>query len=96
MKEKALVIKTGDVFDIEKQYETRNLSIDLDNIFSNLSDDKKDELSHILEHWVKPNDSKEGTHYVLSDNKEYFEDEVIVGLDNIRDYKISNQIKLDE
>lgn len=97
MKDKALIIKTGKILDIIQEYESRNISIDLDNIFSNLSEDKKEELSEMVEKLTNPSFSKkEGSYYILSDNMEYYEDEVIVGLDNIRDYKISNQIKIDE
>jgi hypothetical protein len=46
----------------------------------------------------QPNSDRDDreSHYILSDDKDYKHSELIVGLDNIRDHKITNQIKLDE
>lgn len=35
---------------------------------------------------------KEGTYYILSDDNKYFEEELVVGMDNIRDWKLKNII----
>lgn len=96
----ALVIKTGEILDIKFQYEKMVMSYSFD-----LYIDPKDcdEANYRAmkgvttnEVWAKKNDSgdvEEGNYYVLSDGNKYYENELIVGLDHIREYKIKNIIK---
>ena len=45
--------------------------------------------------WIKPSEDSDEkrTYYILSDGKKYYENELIIGLGNIREYKIKNIIE---
>lgn len=74
----------------------------------NMSDDDKNNLKKLStsegvisggEVWINSSfdqynvKSKEGgTYYILSDDNKYFEEELVVGMDNIRDWKLKNII----
>jgi len=90
MKDKALIIKTGEILDVKSQYSVKMMSISIE-----LPDDLKDVLSKKImdfeqEFEYKDTNDKEGDYFTLSDGKKYHEDELIVGLDNIREYKLKN------
>lgn len=90
MKDKALIKKTGEILDIVNQYSIKMMTISID-----LPDALKDTLSEKIMEFeqkfeYKDNDDKEGDYFTLSDGKKYHEDELIVGLDNIREYKLKN------
>jgi len=93
MKEKAIVRKTNEILDIENHWVIKKMKLSIE--FPGF-----DDLNTVLEENYEYKDTKEihdeGDHYILSDGKKYVSDELIVGLDNIRDYKITNQIKIDE
>ena len=89
MKDKAIVKKTNEIFDVEKHWIVKKMSITI-----NLPDDLKDILGDQIAQYecdhkdTNPKEHKEGDHYILSNNEYYISDELIVGIDNIRDYKI--------
>ena len=95
--DKALVIKTGEILNIKTHYikKIMNLTFELPEYLKDTFEKMKSDIEveykddNISEH-------KEGDYYTLSDNNKYMGYELIVGIDNIRDYKISNQIKIDE
>lgn len=86
-RDKALVIETGEVLDIEFQYLTKkvNISFVLEEISSNFE-------SQILAFEKESSEDKEGNFYVLSNGQKYQEDELIIGIDNIREYKLKKII----
>ncbi len=85
--EKALVVKSGEIHSIESERQVMNmeLSLSLDTDI-----DTSDETIHFI------NDSKsyekEGKYYHLDNGLAYHESELIIGIDNIRDYKLKNFI----
>jgi len=102
MKE-ALVIETGELLDIRFHYKMMTFEWQLPpELSKNLKSDKK-----ITEIWTKINSKgnmsptspveerkkEKLPYYVLSDGKKYLEKELIVGLDNIREYRIKNIIE---
>ena len=99
---KALIKETGEILDIKSKYQKMNLTFNLDFVDSlNISDDDKNNLKKLStseEVWVNSIDEynvkskKEGTYYILSDDNKYFEEELVVGMDNIRDWKLKNII----
>ena len=100
---KALIRETGEILDIKQKYQKMNLSFNLDFVDSlNMSDDDKNNLKKLStseEVWINSSfdqynvKSKEGgTYYILSDDNKYFEEELVVGMDNIRDWKLKNII----
>lgn len=81
---KALVKNTGEIFDIENRYLFSPITINI-----NLDDNKP--LKEDLSKWEKKTEStKPGTYFVLSNKKKYHEDDIVVGIDNIRDYRIND------
>lgn len=99
MKE-VLVIETGELLDIKFHYKMMKFEFELPKDFINKSENQT------VETWVK-HDSKGNIHsgsmdsknekdipyYILSDGNKYLEKELIVGLDNIREYRIKNIIE---
>ena len=90
MKDKAIVIETGEVFDVESHYSIKKMTLTID-----LPDDLNESLSESLngfeqEFEYKDTNDEEGDYYLLSNDKRYTKDELIVGLDNIREYKLKN------
>jgi hypothetical protein len=106
MKE-ALVIETGELLDIKFHYKTISGMMKFEcELPPELTKTIKTENT-ITESWIKTNseggmsptsppeeNKKEKLpYYVLSDGNKYLEKELIVGLDNIREYRIKNIIE---
>lgn len=83
--DKALVIETGEILDIKFQYFTKKVNISFD-----ISDSLMEEISSKFE--KESSEDKEGNLYMLSNDKKYSENELIIGLDNIREYKLKKII----
>lgn len=89
--EKALVKNTGEILDVEGYYSIRqitlSLPIELEGVFKDMEwnlpsmNVKQDKIPEV---------KKEGDYYMLSNGKKYIGDELIVGLNNIRDFKFKN------
>lgn len=85
-KEIAIVISTGEMLDIDNHYIIKTMSFELPgDLLIDLDYNKEIDLKIDAIHNVH----KEGDHYILSDGKDYGSNEVIVGLNNIREYKIN-------
>jgi hypothetical protein len=97
---KALVKSTGQILDVKSHYETFSVRIELPkNLFDMLDEETKKSLSFDAEVDTKDminaqvdKSLSNGTKYLLSDDKSYDEDELVVGLDNIRNLKLINII----
>lgn len=92
---KALIKKTGEILDIKFHYKTLSFSIDVGESKSKKT--KKETWVFSGEEYnieEKPNKSE--PYYVLSNGEQYSEDEVVVGTDEIRDWKIKNIVNDDE
>lgn len=84
-KEKAIVKDTGQILEVESTYSVKHISASFE---FEISDESLDELKDTT--FVYSGNSKEeGTYYNLSDGKEYVEENLIIGLDNIRDEQIN-------
>lgn len=94
----AYVIETGETLDIKFQHKMMKFTFELPPGL-----ECKENLT--TESWVKfgpdnsihggsedTNDKKE-PYYILSDGNKYYENQLIIGLDNIREYKIKNIIE---
>lgn len=94
---KALIKKTGEILDVKSKFQKMTLKIDIDNF----PDDLKESLKGFEnEVWIKTDTEgcyqlkeDKGTYYILSDGNKYYENEVVTGTDNIREYKLKNIIK---
>lgn len=93
MKDKAIVIETGEIFDIVSHWLTKKMTLSI-----NLPDDMDSDIKEKFEKYVgefevkeeDPKVHKDGDHYILSNGKEYIGEDLIIGLDNIREYKLKN------
>lgn len=92
MKDKAIVRKTGEILDIKRHWIVKAISIEFPEGLEHFNTILEEKFAFDID----VENHKNGDHYILSDDKEYMSDELIVGVDNIRDYKITNQIKIDE
>lgn len=89
---KILVKKTGDVFDIETNnaFEIRHMSFSFE---FDIDDKVKDEIEEKITFKNPPGSIKtnrRGKYYTCVNGEVYHEDDVVVGLDEIREYKIKN------
>ncbi len=89
MKDKAIVIKTGEVLDVDGYFKVMNLTISLP---IEISDAFKQFESKVYLKSEDKDTPKPGDYYTLSDGNRYNGDELIVGLDNIREYQIKKII----
>jgi hypothetical protein len=84
--EKALVIDTGEILNVENSWIVKMLSVS----FTLPEGIKVDPVEPIdMEYKTKPKSNEEGAHYILSDGNTYSDSELVVGLDNIREYQIN-------
>lgn len=84
-KEKALVKETGQILEVESTYSVKQISVSFE---FETEIETLEELKGTT--FVYSGDNKEeGTYYNLSDGKEYVEENLIIGLDNIRDEQIN-------
>ena len=86
---KALVKETGKIIDIEDRWSFRYVSFSLD--FENVETIK---LPEMLTYTYGESSGKEGQYYLTSDGQKFHEDDVIVALDEIREYKIKNNLEI--
>jgi hypothetical protein len=80
-----MIIKTGEILDISVSYKTMTLSIDLPKNLGILYNTGSDQTIDIA---IYNSDKSADKYYLLSDGNNYNNNEVIVGIDNIRDYKL--------
>jgi hypothetical protein len=87
-RDKALVKETGEIKDVESQYEVKYITT---SFTFELSDEQMNDVKEMtLVHDSEP--QEEGKHYTLSDGKVYHEKDVVVGVDNIREEKLKKII----
>lgn len=94
MNDKAIVRKTGEIMSVKRHWIVKMMTLTLE--FPEGLEDLNTVLDEKFGYKQDIEKQQEGDHYILSDNKEYMGEDLIVGLDNIREYKITNQIKIDE
>ena len=95
----AYIIETSETLDIKFQHKMMKFTFDLPPGL-----ECKENLT--TESWVKYGpgnsihgvsedtiDKKDEPYYILSDGNKYYENQLIIGLDNIREYKIKNIIE---
>lgn len=89
MKDKALIKNNEKTLDVESQYTIMNFTASA--VYEIFPSEEKQILKRFYTR--KEQDCKEGNNFTLSDGKVYHEDELIVGKDNIREYKLNKIIK---
>jgi hypothetical protein len=86
---KALIKKTGEIVDIQDQWSLRYVSFSID--FENVETMKLPESSTYTH---SESSGKVGYYYLTTDGRKFHEDDVVVGLDEIREYKIKNNLEI--
>lgn len=81
---KALIKETGEVKEVKGMWQKQTISFDLTFDTDNIDDDSEKVFYHEGSSDYNVNDVE------LSDGKTYKKSELIIGADNIRDYKIKN------
>ena len=77
MKEKAMIKETGEILEVNHHFTKSFIIASL-----NFDDDNK--------YSSKINDKLNDKFYVLSDGKEYIHSKLVIGVDNIREWKLNN------
>jgi hypothetical protein len=90
MDNKAIVKKTGEIVDIKDQFSLRYVSFSID--FENVETIKLPESESTYTHGESS--GKVGTYYLTIDGRKFHEDDVVVGLDEIREYKLKNNLEI--
>jgi hypothetical protein len=94
---KALIKKTGEILDVVHEYSLMNIEIKLpEGIDSELVKQLKDQWKESKSlHQVEIRSGKDREDfYTLSDGKTYELEELVVELDEIREWKIKNNLKI--
>jgi hypothetical protein len=94
----ALIKKTGEIFDVVSEYSMMKLTFNLPFDFP----DKENYEKEITETWihnggtqVKMKTEKDREeYYILSNGETYEVDHLVIGLDEIRDWKLENKLNL--
>ncbi len=102
-KNKAIVKSTGEVFDIKNEYATFTVNVKfgsdysdkIKKIFDSYKLDLDLDITNAIDYTIPSNQVKFTykpliNKYTLSDGNSYNESELIVGSENIRDFKIDN------
>ena len=92
----ALIKKTGDIYDVANEYSLMSIQISLPiDLEPTVKEKLEKDFSQV---WtsigVKTGKEKED-YYVLSNGETYEGDELVVGLDEIRNWKIENNLNID-
>lgn len=91
--DKAIVKNTGELLDIKAAYITKQISFELPNELLESMKDIKDSnnvplLNNNTTINIATKDSSPSEYYLLSDNKQYEASDIVIGKENIREYKI--------
>ena len=90
MIKKAIVKKTGQILDIVNEFSLIQISIKLPDDFpEDLKSKMEEDFPDINDVKMKTGKDRED-YYELSDGKTYEIDELVVGIDEIREWKINN------
>lgn len=88
--DKAIVKKTGEIVDIKDQFSLRYVSFSID--FENVETIKLPESESTYTH--SESSGKVGEYYLTTDGRKFHEDDIVVGLDEIREYKLKNNLEI--
>ena len=91
----ALIKKTGDIYDVANEYSLMSIQISLPiDLEPTVKEKLEKDFSQV---WtsigVKTGKEKED-YYVLSNGETYEGDELVVGLEEIRDWKLKNDLNI--
>ena len=98
--EKMLVKETGEILNTtNNEFEIKLMSFSfefrklcVENDLGDISEDGEEELTYV--HSGDSKTDREGKYYTGDNGETYHESEVVVGLDEIREYKIKNNLEI--
>ena len=89
---KILVKETGEILNTTNNgFEIKLMSFSFE---FDLGDDVKDKIEETYKHPGNSKTDREGKYYTGDNGETYHESEVVVGLDEIREYKIKNNLEI--
>ncbi len=90
---KALVKKTGDCVNIQNEFQVKYMSFSFE---FDLEDSVKNKIKekNTFTHNSDSKTDREGKYYICDNGETYHESEVIAGLDEIREYKLKNNLDI--
>lgn len=88
---KAIIKETGEIVTTKNQFQIKHMSFSFE---FDLGDVVKDNIEKTFVHSGTGESDREGTYYTCDNGETYHESEVIVGLDEIREYKLKNNLEL--
>lgn len=93
---KVLIKESGEIFDVTDEYSMKTFEMSI-----SLPYDLESELKEKIESQTWTNDKvkmktdkPKEDYYVLSNGEVYESDELVIGLEEIRDWKIKNNLKI--
>jgi len=91
--EKMLVKETGEILNTtNNEFEIKLMSFSFEFDLGDISEDGEEELTYV--HSGDSKTDREGKYYTGDNGETYHESEVVVGLDEIREYKIKNNLEI--
>lgn len=91
---KALIKESNEILDVEGYYSVHQMTFTLPiELEGKLKDMKWSFPSFDIKTDKIPEVEREGDYYILSDGKKYTGSELVVGLNNIRNYKFEKLLK---
>lgn len=92
MKNKMLIKKTGEILNTNNGFEIKHISFSFKFDLKDVKDNIEEELTYTQTNLSKTD--KEGKYYTSDNGETYHESEVVIGLDEIREYKIKNNLEI--
>jgi len=91
----ALIKKTGEIFDVVSEYSMMNISIELPIELGEKIKDIQETWTYNGDNQIKMTTGKpKEDYYVLSNGETHEVDDLIIGLDDIRDWKLKNDLNI--
>ena len=92
MDNKAIVKETGEIVTTKTQFQIKHMSFSFE---FDLGDKAKGYLEKTFVHPGTGDSDREGKYHTCDNNgKTYHEDDIVVGLDEIREYKLKNNLEI--
>jgi hypothetical protein len=93
----AIIKKTGEIFDVVSEYTMMNLTFELPIDFPDREKVQKvfdESWKHSCSEYKMTTGRDREDYYVLSNGETYEVDHLVIGLDEIRDWKLKNNLNI--
>ena len=89
--DKAIVKETGEIVTTKTEFQIKHMSFSFE---FDLGDNSKDYLEKTFVHPGTGDSDREGRYYTCDNGKTYHEGDIVVGLGEIREYKLKNNLEI--